>query len=88
VPNEADRAALRLGIREWAGIITMLLNFGGLIWGAAIMYASVSDLRKAVTDLNATSSQIVHDLTSVKVEYHARISVLEAEIRRLRRDSN
>lgn len=69
--NGFDRRSV--GIREIAVILTLLLNFGGLVWGAAVMASSVSDLKFAVDKINN-----IIDVFASKINNHdGRIQVLE-----------
>lgn len=66
-----------LSIRELAMIGTLLLNFGALVWGAATLTSTVSELKTATQQLNTTVQRMSDDLTSLKVEYNARLGILE-----------
>lgn len=71
------------GVREWAVVVTMLMNFGGIVWGAAVMHSSVGRLEEAVLKLNLTTGSLVADIARIQIDYNARLSVLESEHRRL-----
>ena len=71
------------GLKEWVLIATLGLNICGIVWGAAVMYTTVERLNTAVDTLNRTSTTILTDLAAIKIEYHARISVLEDYKRRM-----
>ena len=70
--------------RDVALALALLSNFGALVWGAATIKSSVDQLQGSVQDLNKTTATIVTDLAAVKVEYNARLSVLEDRSRRTR----
>ena len=59
--------------KDLAAIVVMLLNFSGLIWGAATMFNGLETLRSAVTKLEAAASTLVNG----QAENAARIRVLE-----------
>lgn len=72
------------GPREYVILATLILNFGGLVWGAATLAASVTELRESVNMLNRTSVKVLEDLSQLKIEYNARLSVMEDRMRRSR----
>lgn len=70
-----DRRSLSL--REVVMLATLLLNFGGLVWGAATITRTVAELQVAVSNLTSTVRGLAEDIASIKVDYNARIRVLE-----------
>jgi hypothetical protein len=70
-----ERRALTL--REIVMVLTLLLNVGGLIWGAAKITSTVDDLTKTTSRLDNTVSSMATIVTNMQVEYNARIRVLE-----------
>lgn len=68
--------------RDVALAFALLSNFGALVWGAATIKNAVDSLEDSVSKLNVTTATVVSDLAAVKVEYNARISVLEDRTRR------
>ncbi len=73
--NVGERRQLTL--REFSTLVLLLLNFGGIVWGAATMSNSILQLRTSVAELRAVSQSLVSDLVAIKVDYNARIRVLE-----------
>lgn len=69
------------GIREIVMLVTLtlttLVNVIALTWGAATMNASVNTLNGTVARLESAMTKLVSDLADVKIDYNARISVLE-----------
>src|SRR5690606_23142976 len=53
--------------------ITVLLNFGGVVWSFATLAAAVRELRQTTTTLAATVERIDHTLDRL----HTRVAVLE-----------
>jgi hypothetical protein len=64
-------------IREMAMLLTLLLNFGAIVWGAATLSATVAELRQAVSAINTTISQLSNDMNELKVDHTSRLNVLE-----------
>lgn len=61
-----DPAVIGLGI-------TVLLNFGGVVWSFATLAAAVRELRQTTTTLAATVDRMDHTLDRL----HTRVAVLE-----------
>lgn len=70
------------GVKEWILLFTLIMNLAGIVWGAAVMYTTVERLNTAVDNLNRTSTNLLADLAQIKIEYNARLSVLEDYKRR------
>lgn len=67
-----------ISFRELAIIFTLMLNFGGVIWGAATLNAAVSDLENTVHRINASIAELSRDLMKLNIEHTERIRALEA----------
>lgn len=65
------------GMRELAVVVALLLNFGGIVWGAATLSASVTQLQVAVGSLNSTAAQFRTELSQMREDYGARLRILE-----------
>jgi hypothetical protein len=76
-----ERRSRKFSFREMALLCTLLLNFGGLIWGAATMHSNLIQVQIAVDNLNRTAVDMIRQITDVKIEYNARIAVLESRQR-------
>ena len=55
-------------LQEWAQIVALLINFGGLVWFAANLNASVGSLQAVVTKQNTFLDRLndrinAHDVT-------------------------
>jgi len=61
-------------------IFGMLLNFGGLIWGAATISASVEQLQKTQVQIQRTQMDISHQLGRIDI----RLTLAESRINDLR----
>lgn len=53
--------------------ITVLLNFGGVVWSFATLAAAVRELRQTITTLATTVDRMDHTLDRL----HTRVAVLE-----------
>lgn len=67
----------QITLREIAMMVTLLLNFGALVWGAATISNTVNSLKGTVQDLNLTVRTITADMNQIKMDYNARLRVLE-----------
>lgn len=66
--------------RELSLLIAFLMNFAGIVWGAAIVSKTVNDLKEATRDLTATTKDMARDITQIKIDYLSRINVLETRV--------
>jgi len=64
--------------REFALIFTLLLNFAALVWGASKLTNTVAILTSTVDKLEAATQNLVADLVQIKIDYNARLRVLES----------
>lgn len=71
-----------LSLREIAMLFTLLLNFSGLVWGAAKLSDTVESLETTVSELNSTVKRLTIDLVNIQIDYNARIKVLEDRVGR------
>lgn len=85
--NLNDQQVRQLGVREWVMIITLMINIGGMVWGAASLTTHVSQLNGTVQQLNSTLTFTVQQLNDVRVEYNARLAVVESEIQQHERQN-
>jgi cell division protein FtsB len=72
-------------IPSWQAIgvlITLLLNFGAGIWGAATLSSSLSNLQQVVVSLEA----VVDKLRDNQAEAKARLGILESKVDDLKKD--
>ena len=70
----------RVGIREWLMIVTLALNVAGMVWSVATWSNQVIELRRAVELLSLTLSVTTREFGEVRLEYNARLAVLETLI--------
>lgn len=68
--------------RDVALAFALLSNFGALVWGAATIKNAVDSLETSVQRLDGSVTTVITDMAAIKVEYNARISVLEDRARR------
>lgn len=66
--------------RELSLLIAFLMNFAGIVWGAAIVSKTVNDLKDATNDLTTTTKDMARDITQIKIDYLSRINVLETRV--------
>lgn len=76
--TEAEWKQRKFSTREILTFATVFINICALVWGAAKLSASVDTLQVAVIQLQATSAGMAHDIADIKIDYNARIRVLEA----------
>lgn len=67
----------RLMMRDILPMAVLLINICALVWGAAKMSSSIDDLKTTVADLRTTTRNLATDIADVKIDYNARIKVLE-----------
>jgi hypothetical protein len=68
-----------LSTKELLTFITILINISALVWGAAKISATVDNLNESVVDLRATTRKLVSDIAEIKIDYNARLEVLESK---------
>lgn len=61
---EESNEGPKLGLKEFSVIIMLLVNFGGMIWGAAKLSASVENLKETVGSITTTMQTAVSTLNS------------------------
>lgn len=72
---EKDRR--RWHLRDVIPLVIIVTNIAALVWGAAKMSDSIDDLKVTVSDLRVTTRGLAADIANVKIDYNARIKVLE-----------
>lgn len=72
-----ERDMRRITTREIALALTLVINFGALVWGAATLSNTTQTLVQSVTKLDHSMNRLLDDLTDIKIDYNARIRVLE-----------
>lgn len=72
-----DRQRRHMSFRDFAMLGTLIVNFAALIWGAATITSTVSQLSVTVQALDKSVSRVIEDMYTIKVDYNARIRVLE-----------
>lgn len=72
-----DRRRPIWNLKDVALGFTLLLNFGALVWGAATLSSTVDMIRASVNSLNTTVVKLVSDMSEIRIDYNARIMVLE-----------
>lgn len=78
--TENEERVSRVGVRELAIVIGLLVNFGGLVWGAATLSESVKNLRETVVALSTSMNNAVNTLnnqTAKTAVLEYRVSALE-----------
>lgn len=73
----SDRRSI--SFKEYVPLAVLLINVCALVWGAARLSKSVDDLQASVVDLRVTTRGLVTDIAGIKIDYNARIRVLEDE---------
>lgn len=76
--TDSEWKSRRFSMREILTFVTVVTNICALVWGAAKLSDSVENLQSAVKQLQATSAGMAHDIADIKIDYNARIRVLEA----------
>lgn len=61
------------GIREYSFILALMMNFGGLVWGAAT-------LKGAVDAIDDSSRELKVTITAQHRDYDLRLRVIESEL--------
>jgi hypothetical protein len=72
-------------IPSWQAIgvlITLLLNFGAGVWGAATLSSSLSSLQKVVSSLEVTVDKLRDNQSDTK----GRLGILESKVDDLKKD--
>ncbi len=69
-----------LSLRDVAIMVTLLLNFGALVWGAAKMSSTVGTLEQTTVKLDGTLGQLTGNLTRIQIDYNTRMAVLENRV--------
>ena len=69
-----------LSIKEFMAFATILVNICALVWGAAKISATVDDLKTTVIELHHTTERMAQDIAAIKIDYNARIEVLESKL--------
>lgn len=76
--GEAEvRARRSLSVRELVTLATLVLNFGGLIWAAATLSATVGELKETTVGIKRTMEVMAEQLVQIKVDHDGRLRVLE-----------
>ena len=76
--SDQELNALRsISVRELAIVATLMLNFGGIVWGAATLNAAVNDLQMSVQRINTVVSQLASDMIRLNIDHTERIRALE-----------
>jgi hypothetical protein len=75
--NEELKELHTISLRELAIVVTLLFNFGALIWGAATLNNSVKVLGVELMDNTEAVRNLAKDLQSMNLDHTARIRVLE-----------
>ena len=78
--NERESGRL-LSLRDSVVMLGLLINLGGLVWGAATISASVQNLKETVSILSTTMSktvQVLNDQVSSNAVLQYRVSQLES----------
>lgn len=68
-------------MREISMLLTLFLNFGGLVWGASKITSAVAELQVTTQNMTHTLQNMAEKMAEIQVEYNARISVLEDRTR-------
>lgn len=68
-------------MREISMLLTLFLNFGGLVWGASKITSAVAALQVTTQNMTHTLQSMAEKMAEIQVEYNARISVLEDRTR-------
>lgn len=74
---EDVRARRSLSIREIVTLATLVLNFGGLIWAAATLSATVGELKETTSGIKKTMEVMAAQLVEIRVDHDGRLRVLE-----------
>lgn len=78
VPVIKDRR--HVALRDIVAMVVLLMNCGGLVWGAATMSGTVTQLRVSVDDLRGVAKELSSQLSSIREDYGARIRILELQV--------
>lgn len=77
--NERESGRI-LSIRDSVVMLGLLINLGGLVWGAATISASVTNLKETVSILSSSMSktiQVLNDQVSSNAVLQYRVTQLE-----------
>lgn len=80
IDDETSRERRHITFREIVSPVVLLMNFGGIVWGAATMSGSVTQLKESVTDLKLVARDLGERLSAIKEDYGARIRILELKV--------
>lgn len=67
-------------MRDMATSVVLLMNFGGLVWGAATMSNSLKTLRETTDRLDKTVSAVTTKMETIQLDYSSRMAVLENRV--------
>lgn len=68
------------GLRDLSTMVLLLLNFGGIVWGAATMSSSLRTLKETTDRLTHTMEQTTSKMESIQLDYSSRMAVLENRV--------
>lgn len=85
-PEDSGKTRERrhISAREITSTFLLLMNFGGLVWGAATMSSSVKQLEASIIKLNTFADGLTLQMAQVREDYGARIRLLEFQVSELR----
>jgi len=69
-----------IGLRDMATIVVLLMNFGGLVWGASTMSNSLKTLRETTDRLDKTVNDVTTKMGTIQLDYSSRMAVLENRV--------
>lgn len=69
-----------LGLRDMATIVVLLMNFGGLVWGASTMSNSLATLKETTDRLDKTVNSVTSKMETIQLDYSSRMAVLENRV--------
>lgn len=69
-----------LTFREVVQALTLLLNFGAVIWGAAKISSAVQTLQNTTANLGSTMKDISIQMETVKIDYSTRMGIIETRM--------
>lgn len=87
VPSHTSRDRRHAPLRDIVGAVVLIMNFGGLVWGAATMSGSVTQLKESVDDLRGVAKDLSGQMSSIREDYGARIRILELQLGDLKKGS-
>jgi hypothetical protein len=71
----------KLSLKDVVVLITLLLNISALVWGAAKLATTVESLTLTVSKLSVNVDALTTKISDMRVDYGARILVLEEKMK-------